>query len=474
MARTNEFLFGDQGYTEHDLEVIIENGLGAAEWERLRNIENRFASQSRWKSWLLKKLTSQGIPVAAATAIYKAYFSPLRQRDPVSLGKRLRSKQAESGGKMPKKEYYPDVNGDTDDEMGEYDDNHRRPTPVPGGDEVKGAPGGPAGASKETPITVARPIYQVPRTQTVVVPMTYYFSVVVNTQLISTDLRIVMNANRGHIISTIPALPTATPAGGSGVTQFPQHVKASNNLGLNKQRIPTTRFFRNQAFFGTSANTEYNDALWVGDQSSGDAFPVFYDHAKPANRDMWEKLYNFYTVLGNEWELTIQNASNPYEIGSNQPGVHHDAVALHDYETASVNDINDIIPTGVRLYDCMFWPDSNFTHIPHHDNGRPLITSIKGRYKGFGDNSVLNAMDDKRWNKVAELPTKQDILHVKFWPDAMGMNNHPGRVRLNVCLTMKQIIQYKGLRQNIKWPSSLSGPFTTSVVYPTDIFPRAS
>lgn len=225
---------------------------------------------------------------------------------------------------------------------------------------------------------------------------------------------------------------------------------------------------------------------------------------RPAWRDFWKELYEYYTVLGCEYEIicynplqlqairlnnipskTINSVSYPAVQVVQGAGYYNtDCVCAVQYDTYSSTEgaTGNVMPLTyyeeVRAYKNIKWYP-----IP---GGQKTV--IKGVYKpGDAKRNIANDGDVKTWTKTSTgAPTTlQEILTLNFWTDpffnARRVDSYytnsnephngtdpntasamPGVVEMEIKL--KYIVQFKDLRQQARYPNTITTDTDRTIV----------
>lgn len=174
-------------------------------------------------------------------------------------------------------------------------------------------------------------------------------------------------------------------------------------------------------------------------------------------RAWYTKLYNYYHVVGLEWELTIQNA-NAFAQGG--------MVVANYIDTFSVNQATQVHPTTATISQIEQWPDATVTYIDSSGDNTSDGTqrSIKGYYYPQKvRQNVENDEDVDTWTETSSSPVLAEHMSFKFFPAW----NSQTYVRANCRLKMRFIVQFKDLAPVFRWPASQTPATTLSA--PTDI-----
>lgn len=290
--------------------------------------------------------------------------------------------------------------------------------------------GGPGGSvSKETPISSYPSLtYGLQETHTTILPWTGWFSVPCTTSGIPANLRVRMNSPYDFFLGAVTQVTTdITP--GSGM--FNKPITADGTI---KSAIQ----------FPEAINNEFTTE-------------------RPYWRNYWAQLYEYYTVLGCEWKLTI---ANPVNIAGSEAMVGWTYDSYSDTSGAS----GQLTP-ATNLSESMSFKNMNFVVVNERTSAmaRNSIEIIEGRYKpGMIKRNIVNDGDVKTWTQTSfdtaspvdgSIPNLKELLSVMFWRSPM---NHGTNAGVNVQIELKWIVQYKDLRDLARYPRTT--PAGTSIV----------
>lgn len=305
---------------------------------------------------------------------------------------------------------------------------------VPRGDgdiDVAGAramPGGGNQVSKETPISQYPSLtYGLQETHTTILPWVGWCAVAMDK---ASAIPVKMSLRMNSIWDMFPNAITASPGDGDPFTTPGMYGKPTEGAGIAASNV---RFPRSMAA-GTNANE------------------------RPQWRDYWVQLYEYYTVLGCEYELVIEN---PTELAGGSVLVAHEFDSYSDVEGASgnvmpVTSIEEIMNfKGIRYENV---GDNSF------NSGNGNVKIIKGTYKpGQIKRNIVNDGDVKTWTKTGSaLPNMKEFLQVLFVKHPMAYANTGYAV--NVQIKLKYIVQFKDLRKQARYPNTaVAGTITQSI-----------
>lgn len=307
--------------------------------------------------------------------------------------------------------------------------------PSAGGDDPMGEEaavariggGGPNSVSKETPISPYPSLtFGLQETHTTILPWTAWLSVslpqwTVNTQ---TQMKMRMNSPYDMLESTLqtaPGVGAAPTVNGLYGYPFDRTGKRVNN--------------GNVAFPQTIASGA----------NAGE---------RPQWRDYWAQMYDFYTVLGCEYKITLMNPSDSQ--GQNLiVGTEYDSYSATATSTGNVMPVCSI--ADAMGFKGMRW-DVIMSNSPDQDQS---IATIKGRYKpGQTKRNIINDGDVKTWTAIGSVPNLTESLVLNFWRAPLQYYDGAGIAAeatqphcLNMQVELKYIVQYKDLKLQARYPN---------------------
>lgn len=288
--------------------------------------------------------------------------------------------------------------------------------------------------SQETPITPQKPHYGLQDTSTVILPFTQYLSVIPGTfndyTMVDFSLRL---TSLTDILPTALVLPTA----GGAFTK-----------GLFNAVTPT------------GAGSTWQNPLIEFPQTTTAGSP---NNEKPAWRTFWQKLYQYYTVLGCEYELTFVNSRN---------AINANTVIAYGFDTYGASSSGNVFPTGKQMYEMEAWKglDWKILKSTADSSGQGCTATIKGYYKpGQAHRNVNNDEDVKTWTAVGSNPSLTETLRVFI---GRGCFNDCAWSTINVRCKMRYIVQYKDPVESLTWPHTGQTQVTLSLG--NDILPTAT
>jgi len=321
--------------------------------------------------------------------------------------------------------------------------------------------GGPPGGnqvSKETPISPYPSLnYGLQETHTTILPWTGWVTACLLDKDTPLQLKIRMNSPYDMLDMAVIADPAAGATYAS--KGFSQITAGPDGKGALGQITYPARF--------TGSATEATE--------------------RPAWREYWAQLYQYYTVLGCEWEFIIVNPCQPYDTqiqtgsdggklpivtgvttGGAAQGLSTNAYTptvqipqrqianavagiQYDSYSATATSTGNVMPLTyyeeVRNFKNIRWErikDGNGTSI------------IKGRYRpGQIKRNIVNDGDVKTWSAVGAAPTTlSEILTLNLWQDPL--NNTDGNVSVNIEVNIKYIVQFKDLKLQARYPNTIT------------------
>jgi len=177
---------------------------------------------------------------------------------------------------------------------------------------------------------------------------------------------------------------------------------------------------------------------------------------RPWWRDYWASVYQYYTVLGCQWKLTI------YPSGNNRTA---DMMVYYQYDsyTDTAASAGNVMPQGgiaeVMSYRHVNWAlvKSNNTE----EDDQKSTTIMDDIHKpGDTQRNIVNDVDVKTWTAASpiaasgQIPNLKDILTVGFYKAPLSFANS-NQIGANCQLEMKFLVQWKDLRQQARYPSGL-------------------
>ena len=284
------------------------------------------------------------------------------------------------------------------------------------------ATGGSNPVSKETPISNYPTLtYGLQETHTTILPWTGYLTVAEVDKGTPAQLRIRMNA----IWDMIDVTTGTSPADGAAFPSKGFYYKMLRNDGkASAIRYPES-FADNAA-----AATE-----------------------RPQWRDYFAALYGWYTVLGCEYKIILQNpvSANGTDIIC---GVQFDTYS--DTATSTGNVMPQTNLAEVKYFKNIQW----YTVRPQNSSEKNNnLTIIQGTYKpGQAKRNIVNDGDVKTWTATGTtLPNLKEILTLNFWQDPLCYEELASASHgLNMQIELKYIVQFKDLKQQARYPNTIT------------------
>lgn len=282
-----------------------------------------------------------------------------------------------------------------------------------------GMGGGPSSVSKETPISTYPSLsYGFQETHTTILPWTGWLSVAKVDATTPAQLQIRMNTPWDMINTSITAAPAA--AGDPFTTK-------------GFYAVPTTE----------------------AAQRAVVPFPEVYTNTveRPMFRDTWAALYDYYTVLGCEYKITIVN---PISTRGSTMIVGTQFDTYSDTATTTGN----VMPL-TNLSEAMSYKNMRFNVVEWDASDSSKNTAvISGNYKpGQAKRNIVNDGDVKTWTATgAALPNLKEILTLNFWraPLAWATNASNANYAANMQIELKYIVQFKDLKQQARYPNTVT------------------
>lgn len=337
-----------------------------------------------------------------------------------------------------------------------------------------GGGGGPNQVAKETPIILAKPTYGLQETHTTILPWTGWITAAGLDKRKPQQLKIRMNTPWDMIDATTSNIGTVDGVNVTTKGLYNRPIDPSGKYSTSQQSRYPVEFTNN-----TTEATE-----------------------RPAWRDYWSRLYEYYTVLGCEYEIILYNPiqvkdvrlqiaqeNNRFVTGPTTitfPAIQQfidcgyynsDCVCAVQYDTysATATSTGNVMP-GTNYEEIRAYPGIRWYPVK---GGQKAV--IKGTYKpGQAKRNVVNDGDVKTWTKTADgVPTSlSEILTLNFFmdpffnarqqdnyylnaagdmssfePQSTGANI---RGAVNMEINLKYIVQFKDLRQQARYPNTLT------------------
>lgn len=333
-----------------------------------------------------------------------------------------------------------------------------------------GGGGGPSSVSKETPISSYPSLsYGLPETHTTILPWTGWLAGTGIDKTTPLQLKIRMNTPWDMLDVTLGTIGITDGAKASATKQWIRRMLDNDNriTVANSTRFPQEM---------------PNDSTYAGE--------------RPAWRDYWASLYDYYTVLGCEYEIILYNAQQvpqlkvallPGKTINETPDANdatYPAVAslvhcgMHNTDLVCAVQMDTYSDTATSTGNVM--PLTNYAEARAFKNIRwyPIEGGkkqvIRGRYTpGQAKRNIVNDGDVKTWTATGTtLPNLKEILTLNFWqdpfynakenntfdtastytPSTSGATMY-GSIGMEV--NIKYIVQFKDLKLQGRYPNSV-------------------
>nr|QKK82952.1 hypothetical protein 1 [Lactuca sativa parvo-like virus] len=311
--------------------------------------------------------------------------------------------------------------------------------------------------NRETPVLYHKPSYGLRETHTAILPVTFYFSAVnmdKQTPLIfkfrTNHYRQVLNCST---FTTTPIGPLNIITEGQRTLQksFYNILQVSNSSGLITNS-------------GGTLPVSYTGPLFPKTFTSGSSTII------PAYANLYEDLYDYFTVLNCNYEVAIQNAMTQ----SN-----NDLVISYHQESQGPSGTSGVLPSNATYHECLLCPQLQWKHIGARtqDGNGPDTVVLRGNIgPGEARRDVVNDEDVKTWTVIGEQPSLEENMRIQFWA-APGNGQYPlsntsgtgySPTKCNISVTLKYTVQFKDLKPQGRWPTS--GHVASLVqTYPADV-----
>ena len=183
----------------------------------------------------------------------------------------------------------------------------------------------------------------------------------------------------------------------------------------------------------------------------------------PARRSAYNKIYDAYHVVECKWTVDFEFASNQ-EDGR--------GIVFYQYDTVTTNSLSDKIPTNRTVNYYKQWPMVQQVMFEKKDSTNfqgSWRKSISGVWRpGEQHKNVVNEEDIKTWNTTGAVPSNgwvEDLVLLIMQDDyAAGSAENS----FNVRISLEYIVQFKDVKQQIRYPHSTDGVIN-AIAYPTDV-----
>lgn len=198
---------------------------------------------------------------------------------------------------------------------------------------------------------------------------------------------------------------------------------------------------------------------------SGNGYPVVPSTGtsateRPQWRDYWAQIYQYYTVLGCEYEIIHVNPIGNHDTINGTPGNRvygGDIICAEQIDTYSdtAAATGNVMPL-TTLHEVMNYKNIKWHKIEANSGannfGNTLI--VKGRYTpGQEKRNIVNDGDVKTWTAVGSQPNLKEFLTLNYWPHPLSAGTAFGA---NMQIRLKYIVQFKDLVAQARYPNSLN------------------
>nr|QTE03910.1 MAG: capsid protein [Phoenicopteridae parvo-like hybrid virus] len=327
-----------------------------------------------------------------------------------------------------------------DDDLGENNGTLLDDMEVPGNDgenvEIGNAMvsfaaggGGPNAQSKETPVSIPPSItYGLQETHTTILPWTGWLAAVNIDYGTPVQLPIRMNA----ISDMIPVTTIASPASGA----------AFGAKGISGRKVDTAG----------NASTLQFPATFTG----GSTDPT----ERPAWRNYWFDIYDYYTVLKCHYEIIFENPLAATSVGNLGLLVGTQFDSYSD-TASSVGNVMPLATLADSLYfKNMRWEKTDSQYINEQQRTDGNRSVISGTWMpGMTKRNIVNDGDVKTWTKTdGTIPNLKEIFTVNFWrhPFAIATGGTTSQGFANIQINLKYVVQFKDLKLQARYPNTTS------------------
>ena len=294
-----------------------------------------------------------------------------------------------------------------------------------------GGGGGPQGVSKETPISNYPSLnYGLQETHTTILPYVTWLTLALDKNA-TTPIQLKVRTNSIYDMLDIAIV---TP---------PADDTLFSGAGFTNKKV------------GFNGKSPY----------SGNAYPVVPTVGttateRPQWRDYWAQIYQYYTVLGCEYEIIHVNPIGNHDTIS---GTAANRVYGGDIICAEqVDTYSDTAAATGNVMPLTILPEvMNFKNIKWHrieangggnNFGNTMI--VKGKYTpGSEKRNIVNDGDVKTWTAVGSQPNLKEFLTLNYWPHPMSAGTAFGA---NMQVRLKYIVQFKDLVAQARYPNTLN------------------
>lgn len=435
---TTRSIFGED-LTDYEIEIVLDNPAIAGWFEAGRNRANlldRFQNDNSLRGKVIKFIGAAAKATGAIGAV-KALLNSNREREveEIDEGRMVRRRPREievdeEGNIIPPEGERPATRPrgeetalalpDLGDLIPENDGRGTSGNMEEVGGDVEmalarsGGGGGITAPSKETPISQYPSLtYGLQNTHTTVLPWRSWSSFSFLDKENQQQQGFRMNAPYDMRVQPLVDLPSG--AGAAAKAEFNRPV---NGTGINTAGV----VFPRTSAAGAAANE------------------------RPQWRDYWAQLYEYYTVLGCEWKVTISNVGANIDSGI-LVGVQYDSYSDTSGPTSSTMPYPSALAEALA-YEGMMW------HHVDKWNTNQEATIISGKWKpGDVSHNIVNDGDVKTWTPTGSIPNEKVLLTLNWWQDELS-HRIPQEINANVKVELKYIVQFKDLRMQARYPNS--------------------
>jgi hypothetical protein len=290
------------------------------------------------------------------------------------------------------------------------------------------------GASKETPITKATPTYGIADTQTKILPGNFCMWVAnvlpnrgIRFDISMTDPKVAIRSpDLTNNISAWSTSLTTTGCAGYGSVFLEKEAASTGTIQFNG----TDRASTNATGFTARLNNNSRDTT-----------------AQVGWFDYYQELYQFYTVLGCEYDITIENLHHQNNIdaiiGLVESGSHKPPMA------ATVGTVKG----AVDVYQALAWKHVRWNRL-NSGSGQRNITKFKGVYRpGDHKREVIDDDNVKTWIPVNSSPSLKEDLSLMCYghPQMAQATSVTTGAILNIYIQLKYIVQFKDLKDPLQF-----------------------
>lgn len=282
------------------------------------------------------------------------------------------------------------------------------------------------GRTSETPVMIPPTItYGLQDTHTTILPTVFWFSAVNLSTTLPLTLKLRLNSFNDIICGTTNIKNAISTA---GERVFIQHKVA--NTDITTTVTDTTMDTWNQ--FPATIGNDDDPEVWY--------------------RDYYKNIYQYYTVLGVEYEITY---INPRDNGRH-------CLVAHTVETSGLGGAT-FLPETTSLKDLYGMKQIQFTNVQsRHTETDSEFQIIKGTYKpGSAKRDVSNDGDVKLWTTTTAdaTPSYVEALQLMHFAHPLSHNatslTSTNGYQLMCQVRLKYIVQFKQLKQGVRYPTSV-------------------